>query len=259
MASSSNLSQRAQICSLVRELRSHKPHSTAKKMMLFRYSPHPSTTPRLDHLADSHFLPLTPSHSLFLYWVSSSGHDFYCSTFFSGLFSSWHCQGKHNDWNRPPWPSTIVTICMSCFMTGGPGKEHRTNKPPPTRRVQERSKGDTTCPTTSQNPSLWHPFGWTKRAPPGRTLTQNDWLKMTWKLIPWSWNPRLQAMWQQSSWVPLPYCFLPRGPFQIKSLALSAHVSPWTIHFQVLDKSPVSSPGRGPPSCSNSTYISSLK
>ena len=50
-------------------------------------------------------------------------------------------------------------------MTGGPAKEHGTNKPPPTRRVQERSKGD---------------------------------------------------------------------------------VSPWTIQFQVLDKSPVSGPGRVP-------------
>ena len=41
-------------------------------------------------------------------------------------------------------------------MTGGPGKEHETNKPPPTRRIWERSKGDTMCPTTSQNPSRWH-------------------------------------------------------------------------------------------------------
>ena len=39
------------------------------------------------------------------------------------------------------------------------------------------------------------------------------------------------------------------GPFPIKSLALSAHVSPRTIHFRVLDKSPVSGPGRGPSSC----------
>ncbi|XP_043299951.1 uncharacterized protein LOC122425533 [Cervus canadensis] len=28
-----------------------------------------------------------------------------------------------------------------------------------------------------------------------------------------------------------------------------AHVSPWTIHFGVLDKNPVLGPGRGPPSC----------
>ena len=38
------------------------------------------------------------------------------------------------------------------------------------------------------------------------------------------------------------------GPFPIKSLALSARVSPRTIHFRVLDKSPVSGPGRGPSS-----------
>ena len=43
----------------------------------------------------------------------------------------------------PPWPGTIVTICMSCFMTGDPDKEYGTNKPPPTGRVWERSKGDT--------------------------------------------------------------------------------------------------------------------
>ena len=49
-------------------------------------------------------------------------------------------------------------------------------------------------------------------------------------------------------WVPLSYCSPPGCPFPIKSLALSAHVSPRTIHFQVLDKSPVSGPGRGPPS-----------
>ena len=54
---------------------------------------------------------------------------------------------------------------------------------------------------------------------------------------------------KQFSWVPLPYCSPPGCPFPIKSLALSAHVSPWTIHFQVLDKSPVSGPGRGPFSC----------
>ena len=51
------------------------------------------------------------------------------------------------------------------------------------------------------------------------------------------------------SWVLLPFCSPPRGPFPIKPLALSAHVSPWTIHFWVLDKSPVLGPGRGPPSC----------
>ena len=53
---------------------------------------------------------------------------------------------------------------------------------------------------------------------------------------------------EQFSWVPLPYCSPPGFPFPIKSLAMSAHVSPWTIHFRVLDKSPVLGLGRGLPS-----------
>ena len=54
---------------------------------------------------------------------------------------------------QPTLASSLVTICLSCFMTGGPGKENGTNKPPPTRIVLERSKGDTTCLSTYQNPS----------------------------------------------------------------------------------------------------------
>ena len=46
-------------------------------------------------------------------------------------------------------------------------------------------------------------------------------------------------------------CSLSGCPFPIKSLALSAHVYLQTIHFQVLDKSPVSGPERGPTSCNN--------
>ena len=57
------------------------------------------------------------------------------------------------------------------------------------------------------------------------------------------------------SWVPSPYCSPPGCPFPVKSLALSAHVSPQTIHFQVLDKSPVLGHGRGPPSCNTKIHI----
>ena len=46
-------------------------------------------------------------------------------------------------------------------------------------------------------------------------------------------------------------CSPPRHTFPIKSLALSACVSHRTIHFQVLDESPLSGPRRGPPSCNN--------
>ena len=64
---------------------------------------------------------------------------------------------------------------MNCSMTGGPGKEQGTNKPPPTRRVQERSKGDTTCPTTSQNPSHWHP-SWLNEVCTTRKESESEWL-----------------------------------------------------------------------------------
>ena len=58
---------------------------------------------------------------------------------------------------------------------------------------------------------------------------------------------------KQFSWVPLPWCFPPGHPFPRKSFALLAYVSPWTIHFYVLSKSPFSGPGRGPPSCNRSS------
>ena len=137
---------------------------------------------------------------------------------------------------HPPWPGTIATICMSCFMTGGPGKEHGPNKPPPTGRVQERSRGDT---TTSQNPSRWHP-SWLNKVCTTRKDSESEWLAKD--------NPETNAITikpktvshvaELFSWVPLPYCSPPGCPFPIKSLALSAHVSPLTIHFRMLNKSP---------------------
>ena len=121
-------------------------------------------------------------------------------------------------------------------------KEHGTNKPPPTRKVWERSKGDTTCPTTSQNPSLWHP-SW---------LNKSEWLaKDNLEINPITIKPKTAShVTELFSWVPLPYCSPPGCPFPIKSLALSAYVSPRTIHFRVLDKSPVFR--QEPPSCNKS-------
>ena len=141
---------------------------------------------------------------------------------------------------------------MICFTTRGPAKEHGTNKPPPTGGAQERSKGDTTCPTTSQNP-LWHTC-WLNKACITRKDSESEWLAINNLETIKSHHHKTQDCKPCSrmfSWVPLPYCSPPRCPFPVKSLALSAHVSPWTIHFRVLDKSPVSGPGRGPPSCNN--------
>ena len=128
-------------------------------------------------------------------------------------------------------------------MTGGPGKEHGINKPPPIRRVRKRSKADTTCPTTSQNPPLWRPSCLNK-ACTARKDSESEWLA----------KDNLQAMRQSCSSGSRTPCSPPGGPFLIKFLGLSAHVSPGTIHFWVLDKNPGSGPGRGPPSCNRTRF-----
>ena len=143
---------------------------------------------------------------------------------------------------------------MSYFTTGGPGKEHGTNKPPPTRRILERSKGDASpyVLPTSQNFPLWNP-SWLSDACATRKDSESEWLARD--------NPETNTITrkpetvshvaEQLSWVPLPSCSPAGCPFPVKSLALSARVSPWTIHFRVLDKSPLSGPGSGPPSCNS--------
>jgi len=119
-------------------------------------------------------------------------------------------------------------------MTGGLGKEQGTNEPPPTRRIRERSKGDTTCLTTSQNPFLWHP-SWLNKAYTTRKDSESEWLaKDNPETNPITIKPETAShVTELFSWVPLPYCSPPRCPFPIKSLALSADVSPRTIHFWV--------------------------
>ena len=118
---------------------------------------------------------------------------------------------------------------LSYFTTGDPGKEHRTHKPPPARRIQERSKGDTTCPATSQNPSCWHP-SWlsnvcaTRRDPESERLARDNLETHSISIKP---EPRGRAVLLGS----LTLLFSARHPFPIKSLAWSVRVSPWTIHF----------------------------
>ena len=53
-----------------------------------------------------------------------------------------NCVRGPTDWHHPSWPGKTVTTYMSYFTTGVPGKELGTNKLPPTRRIQERSKGE---------------------------------------------------------------------------------------------------------------------
>ena len=152
-----------------------------------------------------------------------------------------------------PWPGTIVAICMSCFRTGSPGKKQGTNN---LLQPEGLRKGQKETPYVRPPPRILlsgvH-LGWTRPAPPGRRLSQNDGLKKTQRLIPSPENPRLRAMWQSSS-PGFPSLLLStRAPFPNKiSCFVSTCVS---FHFWVLDKSPVSGPGRGPPSYIRIIYV----
>ena len=108
------------------------------------------------------------------------------------------------------------------------------------RQSKEFGKGQKETPRVHLPPRIplasMH-LGWVMCAPLGRT--ESEWLAKD--------NPETNSITiipktaghvaELFSWVPSPYCSPPGCPFPIKSLALSAHVSPWAIHFWVLDKS----------------------
>ena len=114
---------------------------------------------------------------------------------------------------------------MSCFMTGGPDKGHGTNKLPPTRRAQEKSKGDTMCPITSQTP-CWHPY-WLSNAWATRKDSESECLaKDNPETNPITIKPETAShVAEQFTWVLLPCCCLPGRPFPIDYLAVSARVT----------------------------------
>ena len=136
-------------------------------------------------------------------------------------------------------------------MTGGPGKEHRPNKPPPTNRkssgkVKRRHHMSDHLPESFCLASIW-----LNKACTTRKDSDSEWLpKDNPETNPITIKPKTEShMAEQLSWLPLPYCSPPGCPFPIKSLALSAYVSPWTSHFWELNESPVLGPGRSPSSC----------
>ena len=154
----------------------------------------------------------------------------------------------HTDWNRPPWPGTIVTICMRGFITGGPDKEQGTNKLPPTERIQERSKGDTRCPTTSQNPSHWYP-SWPSKVWTTKKDSESEWLaKDNPETNPITIKPKtVSHLAEQFSWVPLPYCSPPGGPLLSKiSCFVSTYVSS-DNSFPSVRQEPSFGPWKGSP------------
>ena len=92
-------------------------------------------------------------------------------------------------------------------------------------------------------------LGWVMHGPPGRTLSQNDWPETIQNHKTRDCEPHDRTVFRVSLMLLLSTgsTFLIKS-LPIKSLALSAHVSPQTIHFRVFDKSPPLGSRRGPPS-----------
>ena len=101
-------------------------------------------------------------------------------------------------------PGKIVATFMSYLRTGGPGKEHRTNKLPPTRRTQERSKRREEMPARTSYPPprillTRINLCWVMHAPPERNLSQNYWPEDKPETNPVTIKPGQQATWHSSS------------------------------------------------------------
>ena len=119
-------------------------------------------------------------------------------------------------------------------------------------RKGQKERGDASSYVlpTSQNPSRWN-LSWLSDAHATRKDPESEWLaRDNWETNPVTIKPETAShVAERFSWVPLRCCSPPGHPFPIKSFVLSARVSPQTIHFWALDKSPLSGPGKGPPSC----------
>ena len=115
------------------------------------------------------------------------------------------------------------------------------HEPAEFRKCQKETGDNNPCVLpTSQNPPRWNP-SWLSNAWTSRKDPVLEWLAIKLKTV--------SHVAEESSWVPLAGYSPPRHPFSIKSLAVSVRVSPQTIHFWVLDKSPLSCPRRSPSSC----------
>ena len=159
---------------------------------------------------------------------------------------------EETHWLKPP----TLARHQGYFMTGGPSKELSHHLLKELRRGQK----ETPCVLPPLRFLLdgFH-LGWAD-ACMTRKDSVSEWLAKD--------NPEINLITitpenvshvaKQFSWVALPSCSLPRHPFPIKSLALSAWVSPWTVHFRMLDKSPLLGPEKGPPSCNSFIFIISF-
>ena len=138
------------------------------------------------------------------------------------------------DWNCLPWPGKIEATCMSYLTTGGLSRNAELTS---YHQLEESGKGkrkEKTPVHVSYQPPRIHLtgmyLGWAMCTPPGRTLSQNDWLQTTRKL-----TPRLWVTWQ-SSFPRFTYtAALWPGAHSQWNLLLSQHVSLLGQFFRVLE------------------------
>ena len=160
---------------------------------------------------------------------------------------------RTTDWNHPPWPGIIVTTWMSYLLIGGPCKEEElTSYHQPEEFGKDPKERRVFSPyvlPTFQNPSHWN-SSWLRDACTSRWDPEWEWLARDrletnnrTTIIPGT----VSHMAEQFSCISLSCCCLPRLLFPIKYLALSERVSPRTINFWILDKSPLSGPEKGSP------------
>ena len=115
---------------------------------------------------------------------------------------------------------------MSCFTTGSPVRNTELithHQPEEFGKLQEET------PHVQPPPRILlagiH-LGWTGRAPPGWTLSPNDWVKTTQKLVPSPWNLRLWATCRAALLGSLTLLLSARVPFPNKiSCFVSTYVS----------------------------------
>ena len=158
----------------------------------------------------------------------------------------------------------IIATCLSYLTIRGPNKEHGTalKTNPGDLGGANRREGTTNLPGSLVLESIlaerWvcQQEGPWARASTGqpRGLAKDNPETNPYSHKTWDCQPRGRAVLLGS----LNLMLSATVPFPIKSLALSAHVSPWTIHFWVLDKSLFSGPGRGLPFCNTITSLQTL-
>ena len=133
-------------------------------------------------------------------------------------------------------------------MIGGPCKEHGTNEPPPTGRVRKRSKGDPMCPTTSQDPSHWHPL-WLSNACATRKDPESEGLaRDNPESNPITIKPGTAShVAEHFSWAPLPSCSPPGGPLPNKGSCFVSTCVSSNNSFLSVRQEPHLGPWKGSP------------